>query len=226
MEAYALFDAPRTYTFDAFADLSPVLEPPLLAYSGKPIPTAVNSEVEGWRRVEGTIDDARFSTTPPRFHRDITSQVARPVGQYAALRLEDQPAPYFEVTGLNGNKMTLADFEGQAMLIDFWATWCPPCLESMPKLDELDRRYGNKGLAVLGMNMDEGSNAARTARQFVSDHGFGFRQSLAGSAAADFNVEVLPTLFLLDRDHTIRAVYIGLPPDSDTLAREVEMALR
>src|SRR5690606_3917723 len=75
MEAYALFDAPRTYTFDAFADLSPVLEPPLLAYSGKPIPTAVNSEVEGWRRVEGTIGDARFSTPPPRFHRDITSQV-------------------------------------------------------------------------------------------------------------------------------------------------------
>jgi cytochrome c biogenesis protein CcmG, thiol:disulfide interchange protein DsbE len=226
MRAYAILDSPGTYTMESLAELSPVLEPMFVPHLGVRIPARGEDLPSGWTATGEAVDRARFSTQPPRFHRDITSQVARPVGEYAAMRLIGEPAPYFEVRGLDGTTMSLADFEGQAMLVDFWATWCPPCLESMPKLDALDRRYGAAGLVVLGMNMDEGPNALRAARQFVAGHGFGFRQAEGGAAAADFRVEVLPTLFLLDREHVIRNVYVGLPPDERSLRGEVELLMR
>jgi thiol-disulfide isomerase/thioredoxin len=226
MRSYAVFDAPKTISFESLADLSPILEPIMSPHFGLVIPTTNAGNPPGWKPVDDAMDPARFSTAPPKFHRDITSQVARPVGDYAARRLEGSPAPFFEVTDLDGRKVTLDDFEGKPVVIDFWATWCPPCLESMPRLDALDQRYGASGLVVLGMNMDDGSSAARDARQFVSSRGLGFRQALGGSAAADFRVEVLPTMFLLDREHIIRAVYIGVPPDDQTLRGEVEMLIR
>jgi len=226
MRAYAIIDAPREYTIQALADLSPVLEPTLMHYEGLAIPQSIEGAGSEWTPAEEEFDRARFSTEAPRFYRDITSQVARPVGDYAANRLIGQSLPYFEVRGLDGTTISSADFEGQAMLIDFWATWCPPCLESMPKLDALDQRYGNAGLAVLGMNMDEGTNAVRDARQFVSSHGFGFQQAVGESAAVDFRVQVLPTLFLVDREHVIRNVYIGVPPEEEILRGEVEQLMR
>ena len=64
-------------------------------------------------------------------------------------------APGFTLEDLSGNKVTLEQYRGQVVLLDFWATWCPPCLESIPKLVELQEKYGEQGLVVLGVSLDD-----------------------------------------------------------------------
>ena len=65
------------------------------------------------------------------------------------------PAPDFELVSLDGQKVKLSDFRGKAVLLNFWATWCPPCKIEMPWFVELQKQYGKDGLVVLGVALDD-----------------------------------------------------------------------
>ena len=66
-----------------------------------------------------------------------------------------QPAPEFELKDLAGKNVRLSDYRGKVVLLNFWATWCPPCKEEMPWFVDLQRRYGAQGLQVIGVALDD-----------------------------------------------------------------------
>jgi thiol-disulfide isomerase/thioredoxin len=102
----------------------------------------------------------------------------------------------------------LEQLRGKVLWVDFWASWCGPCAESLPFLDELDREFRAQGLEVVGINVDEDPDAAR---DFLERHPVGFRQAFDASRRCprDFDVPGMPASFLVDRQGVIRHVHLG-----------------
>lgn len=145
-----------------------------------------------------------------RIARDLDA--VRPV-------MAGDPAPAFHVHGIDeagrvGDAgLGLGDVRGQVVLLDFWATWCKPCLASMPTVDGLYRRHRTRGLAVVSINMDDPAKARAQARAL------GLAMPLymdEGGAAHDYKVTTVPHLVLIDRQGRIRHVHRGVP-DADAL---------
>ena len=119
-------------------------------------------------------------------------------------------APDFELVSLDGKKVRLSDFHGKAVLLNFWATWCGPCKVEMPWFVDLQKRYGNDGLVVLGVAMDD-TDASKIA-QFASKMGVNYPVLLGTDKVSEKygNVEFLPTSFYIDRDGKFVGKGIGL----------------
>ena len=133
--------------------------------------------------------------------------------------------PDFSLGSHKGELVTAADFSGKTLLINFWATWCAPCRHEMPMLMDLQREYGEQGLQVIGIALDDVQNV----RRFVQNYGIGYT-ILVGAAdamatsAAYGNVEgVLPYSVLVDKGGVIRWQYTGeiQPEDVSRLLREL-----
>jgi peroxiredoxin len=139
-----------------------------------------------------------------------------------AQRPADLPeqAPEFTLADIEGANHSLADTAGRVRLIDFWATWCPPCREEIPMLVDLDRRYRDQGLTVLGIS-DE---AATVLREFVEREGVSYTNLIDDGAVAErYLVPGLPTAYLVDRDGRIVERYIGAKPERIVEARIREL---
>src|SRR5437868_4964602 len=81
------------------------------------------------------------------------------------LKLSDNPpAPNFSVADLNGRPLTLSAYRGEVVLLNFWATWCEPCRKEIPRFIEFQNRYGNSGLQVVGISLDDDINPVRKFR--------------------------------------------------------------
>jgi peroxiredoxin len=120
------------------------------------------------------------------------------------------PAPDFTLTSLDGREVKLSDFRGKAVLLNFWATWCPPCKVEMPWFEDLQRRYGGDGLVVIGVAMDDTEPA--TIAKFASDLGVNYPVLLGTDKVSDDygDVQYLPTTFYIGRDGTIVDKMTGL----------------
>jgi peroxiredoxin len=120
------------------------------------------------------------------------------------------PAPDFELTSLDGKKIKLSDYRGKAVLLNFWATWCSPCKVEMPWFVDLQKKYGNDGLVVLGIAMDD-TETAKIA-QFTSEMGVNYPVLLGTDRVSEQygNVDYLPTTFYIDRDGKIVGKGTGL----------------
>ena len=120
------------------------------------------------------------------------------------------PAPDFQLPSLDGAKVKLSDFRGKAVLLNFWATWCPPCKVEMPWFADLQKEYGKDGLVILGVAMDD-SEPDKIA-QFASEIGVNYPILLGTDQVSDDygNVQYLPTSFYISRDGTIVDKMTGL----------------
>ena len=117
-------------------------------------------------------------------------------------------APGFSLPSLDGEITTLDDYKGQVVLINLWATWCPPCKAEMPTLNAYYQANKDKGFVVLAVNDQED---AITVNNFIETNGFDFPVLLdTQSQVLDtYNVRALPTTFVIDRNGVIRHVHMG-----------------
>jgi thiol-disulfide isomerase/thioredoxin len=130
--------------------------------------------------------------------------------------------PPCALTLSTGQPVDFAKFRGQVLYVDFWASWCGPCLLSFPFMNALRRDYGDKGLHVLAIDMDE---KPADATHFLDQHKatFDIANGPNGQCAKDFGVAAMPTSFLIDRSGVIRAVHQGFRPgDIDDLKSKLE----
>jgi thiol-disulfide isomerase/thioredoxin len=82
------------------------------------------------------------------------------------------PAPAWELNDLSGKPVKFSDFRGKVVILDFWATWCVPCRVEIPHFVELQEQYGNKGLAVIGVSLDE--QGLEVVKKFVKQFGVNY----------------------------------------------------
>lgn len=132
---------------------------------------------------------------------------------------EAQTRPAFELPGLDGNTHHVSEWDGQVVLINFWATWCAPCREEMPMLDELHDEYGEQGFSVVGVALDNPGAVQSFVREIGVDYPI-----LIGNAAGDDiarrygNTQgVLPYSVLIGRDGTIEETLLGALHRDDLL---------
>ena len=132
-----------------------------------------------------------------------------------------QPAPAFKVITTSGQVVTLDNYRGYVVVLDFFATWCQPCRQSIPHLVEMNRKYGKQGLQLLGLSADEGDE--RSVRGFADEFRVTYPLALAGDAVtADFGVRSVPVMFVIDKKGKIADVYRGY---SDETGRSMEQLI-
>jgi len=120
------------------------------------------------------------------------------------------PAPPEAFAALDGAPVRLADFKGRVVVLNFWATWCAPCIIEMPSLDRLQAALGDRGLAVLAVSIDRGG--AKVIRPFAKRLGLehlGLYHDDMGALFRAFGVTGLPTTFLIERQGDIVGAYPG-----------------
>ena len=106
------------------------------------------------------------------------------------------------------SKVTLSQFRGQVLVLNFWATWCPPCIEEMPSLVEMQRRLKSKGVTVLAVSVDVDESAYR---QFVKDHNVNLLtvRDPDQKSSALYGTFKFPETYIVDRNGVIRRKFIG-----------------
>jgi peroxiredoxin len=121
-----------------------------------------------------------------------------------------EEAPAFTLEDLNGAQVSLADYRGRPVLINFWASWCPPCREEMPELQQVYAAQGQDGLAILAVNEITQDNVD-DVREFVREEGLTFPILLDKEQAATvaYRVGPLPTSFFVTPEGKIQLVQIG-----------------
>ncbi len=129
----------------------------------------------------------------------------------AASSLEGQVAPDFVLRSATGENLRLSEYRGDVVLINFWATWCGPCRQEMPLLDDLYGRYQRVGFNLLGVNIDEDS---RRAMQMVQELGVNFPVLFDENKEVSklYEVEAMPVTILIDREGIVRHVHHGYKP--------------
>ena len=119
----------------------------------------------------------------------------------------------FVLEDLDGNFLSVSDFKGKVVVLNFWASWCPPCRQEMPDLDELDKEFKEGGdVVLLTVNLTDGQRETReAARDYIEENGFGFVVLLdeRGELAAQYRINAIPQTFILDRNGEISDSLIG-----------------
>ena len=118
-------------------------------------------------------------------------------------------APDCALTSINDSqRYDLQQFHGKVLYVDFWASWCPPCAKSFPFLNELDRDLKASGLHVIGVNLDQAPEDAKT---FLAKYPANFTVVADSNekCAKDFDVKAMPSSYLIDRNGVIRHIHLG-----------------
>ena len=123
---------------------------------------------------------------------------------------EGEQAPDFTLTDIHTGAadFTLSDLRGKVIYLDFWASWCAPCLLSLPMYNELYSRYQDQGLEVIGVNVDD---PLENGLDFLADTPLDFKipADPEGDIPELYNILGMPTSFLIDRSGTVRMVHVG-----------------
>jgi len=127
-------------------------------------------------------------------------------------------------SAIDGTVVDSNDFQGKIRLINFFATWCPPCIEEVPSLIDLQEKYGPKGFSVIGLSVDQGKR--QLVKKFVKKMGINYPVLMADDAVAKGfgGITGIPVVFLVNRDDTLIRKYLGYV-DHAVLERDIEEAL-
>lgn len=135
------------------------------------------------------------------------------------------PAPAWQLKDVDGNVVSSDRFKGKVVVLDFWATWCPPCREEIPGYVDLYRKYGKDGLVIVGASMDEGG--PKVVKDFVGKFGISYPVVMADDTvvSAFGGMDAIPTTFLIDQNGQIRDKKVGAEP-TDEYEQKIKALLR
>jgi len=182
----------------------------------------------GWRR-HLTVDNIFFAAMVLVIAFLLARRqgffLASPSIQVGAQAERGAVAPDFALPGLDGAAFRLSDYRGKVVLLNFWATWCPPCRAEMPSMEKLYQVYRDRGLVILAVSGDRGGKAV--VESFVQERGVTFPILLdpANEVFAQYGVRGLPTSYLLDRQGRVVSAEAGARDWNSQAARQVVGAL-
>src|ERR1700734_3673414 len=124
------------------------------------------------------------------------------------------PAPAFTLTALSGEQSALSQYKGQVIMVNFWATWCGPCQQEMPLLDQMYKKYKPAGFTLIGVNVDKDAPPVKDllARKPVS---FPVLLDPANQVSKAYHVDEMPSSVIIDRKGQIRYVHRGYKPGDE-----------
>jgi peroxiredoxin len=133
-------------------------------------------------------------------------------------------APAWDLKDTTGKSVKLSDFKGKVVIVDFWATWCPPCRAEIPDFIALQDKYGKQGLVIVGISVDQGG--APVVASFAQKNKINYQLVLADDQVAEAYGanEGIPTTFVIDRKGNIIAKHLG-KTDADVFENEIKSAL-
>ena len=136
-------------------------------------------------------------------------------------------APDFTLNTPEGESFTLSELRGQAVLVNLWATWCPPCRAEMPAIQKLYDEYKDQGFVVLGVNMTYQDDPLAVV-PFMQENQLTFPILIeeTGNVAEKYELRSLPSSFFIDRDGIIQEVVIGGPMSEALLRTRIEAILK
>jgi thiol-disulfide isomerase/thioredoxin len=154
--------------------------------------------------INSAVDDSVFAFTPPDKAKEVE---LLDIPWQRRVTLTGTHATDFGLKDLEGNEVTLSSLRGKVVLLNFWATWCPPCRKELPTIEALHKEFSGKGLVILGVNDEEKG----TVRGFVKQNGYTFPTLLDTKSQAQkaYRAYSIPTLVLIDRQGLIVNHLVG-----------------
>jgi peroxiredoxin len=142
-----------------------------------------------------------FSLLTPAVH-------AQPPSPFDVEKLAGQKAPEFTLRDLTGNQVSLASFKGKTVLLNFWATWCPPCKDELPTIEKLHQAMTHRGLVVLAVSVD---TSPTKVKDYVKEHPMSFSvlHDATLSVSRSYKVFSLPMTFVIDKRGIIVDKHFG-----------------
>lgn len=130
----------------------------------------------------------------------------------------------FSLVGIDGANYTLSAQKGKVVLVDFWATWCPPCREEIPHLKKLHEQFSEQGLIVWGVGLDEEGKL----RAFAQEQDISYPILVGNqSVGQDYGVQGIPTTFLFDKENRIAFKHVGFSQGmEEDFKKEIEQLLK
>ncbi len=145
--------------------------------------------------------------SPPENPVPVQEEIAEPFSGESESRI----APGFSLQDIQGKTVSLSDFKGKVVFIDFWATWCPPCRISSPEVEKIHHLYQGKNVQVLGLSVDEDPE---DVRRYVERKKIGYPVLLAGDSDASqaYGVDGIPHFALVDQEGRLVRAWNGYAP--------------
>lgn len=157
---------------------------------------------------------ALFCLLPGCGKKELPGSAPAPQQAPGASVVRGVAAPDFTLTGLDGSSITLSSLRGKVVLVNFWATWCPPCRQEIPSMEKLWQQFGKDGMVILAISVDKGSSDDLKA--FVKETGMTFpvfRDNEGGKlgkvAEGMYGITGVPESFVVDRQGIVQEKIIG-----------------
>lgn len=156
---------------------------------------------------------------------DITATEDIPGSDLSQVQ-EGKAAPDFELTTLDGETMKLSDYQGKKIILNFWATWCPPCKAEMPHMQNFYEKHKEDGIEVVAVNLTNIDNGQEDIEKFAKDYGLTFSIPLDedGMIGPQYQAFTIPTSYILDTKGVITKKIVG-PMDEammESLTKDIE----
>jgi len=146
---------------------------------------------------------------PPTEPQKIITPKEISQGTVAGTKTGFKLAPEFSLKDVNGTEKKLSDFRGSVVIIDFWATWCPPCREEIPHFVELYNQYKDQGLEIIGVSMDQ--SPERIIPGFIEKNNINYTILFGEDKVYDLygGINAIPTTFIVDKEGNLVRKYVG-----------------